>query len=515
MTRNSDGHVWLVGAGPGDPGLITVTGLDALRRADVVLYDRLSPAELLGECRKGVLLIDAGKGPGDHSMTQDQINTALVEYASEGRLVVRLKGGDPYVFGRGGEEASALGIAGVGFTIVPGVTSSIGGLASAGIPVTHRDYSSSFAVVTGHEDPMKSEGAVDWQKLATAVDTLVVLMGVGRLEAIVSNLISGGRDAATPSALIEAASTPDQRVVEAPLGDICARSKDSGIEPPALFVVGNVIKLRRNLGIGGSPLARRRVLVTRTRTQSSTLAAALRAEGASAVVLPAIEIEHRADPEAVRSSIERLHSGDYAWTIFSSTNAVNVFLDLLTDHSVDIRVFGQSQLCAVGESTAGALAARGLMVDLVAEEATGDGIVHALCGDQVAGQSILLPRAESGNRSLPDGLRNCGASVDELTLYLAALPLEPSKEVLDLVRAGKIDVVTFTSSSTVRNLATLLEGDIGVLRSATIACIGPSTASTAAEIGLPPHVVADDPSVPGLISGLRSYLSTERGESIL
>jgi len=509
----SHGHVWLVGGGPGDPALITAAGLAALRRAEVVLYDRLAPSELLEECPATTLLIDAGKGAGDHAMTQDQINTALIERARAGRRVVRLKGGDPYVFGRGGEEAVALAAAGVTFTTVPGVTSAIGGLAAAGIPVTHRGLASSFAVVTGHEDPAKPEVAVQWERLATAVDTLVVLMGVGRLEAIVPALIAGGRDSGTPSALVEAATTPDQRVVEASLGGIVAAARATGIEAPALLVVGEVVRLRRQLGDGGGLLAGRRVLVTRTRSQASTLADALRAEGAVPVMLPAIEIERRADPDAVRISVERLGTGHYAWTVFGSANAVDVYLDLLAERGADARVFAACSLGALGEATARALGARGLMADIVAAEASGEGMVEALSHEQVAGQAVLLPRAEGGRDALPEGLRAAGATVDELTLYLSAPPAEPPQEALALLRAGKIDIVTFTSSSTVRNLGTLLGGDLAALRDAVIACIGPSTAATAAEAGLPPHVVAEEHSVPGLVAALGAYLHSQAGEA--
>ncbi len=504
------GHVWLVGAGPGDPGLITEAGLGALRRAEVVLYDRLAPPELLDHCAPDALLIDAGKSAGDHAMTQEEINAALVTHARSGRRVVRLKGGDPYVFGRGSEEVEALAEAGIGTTTVPGVTSALGGLAAAGIPITHRGLASSFAVVTGHEDPTKPQQAVHWERLATAVDTIVVLMGVGRLEAIASALIDGGRDAETPSALVQQASTPGQRVVEAPLGGIAKAAREAGIEAPALFVVGEVVRLRRRLGDSESPLARRRVLITRTRSQASTLADALRAEGAVPVVLPAIEIQLRADAASVRDSVERLRRGDYAWTVFTSANAVEIYLDLLREHDADARVFAGGRICAIGEATARALADRGLRADLVPTEAVGEGVVEALGREVVAGARVLLPRAEGGREVLPEGLRAAGATVDELTLYLSAPPAEPPREALALVREGGIDVVTFTSSSTVRNLATLLGGDLSPLRDAVVACIGPSTAEAATEAGLPPDVVAEEHSVEGLVAALRAYLHSKR-----
>ena len=304
------GHVWLVGAGPGDPGLVTQGGLEALRRAEVVLYDRLGTAELLAECAPEAELIDAGKAPGGSAMTQDEINAALVHQARLGKRVVRLKGGDPFVFGRGGEELEALADAGLEATVVPGVTSAIGGVAAAGIPVTHRGVAVSFAVVTGHEDPTKPAAQARWSELATAADTLVVLMGVGRLEAIARALIEGGGPPSTPSALVVEATTPRQRVVEAPLDCIAEAAREAEVRPPALLVVGEVVALRERLSPAlRRPLAGWRVLVTRTRRQASSLAEALRAEGAEPVLLPAIEIARRADPEAVRAAIEALRAG--------------------------------------------------------------------------------------------------------------------------------------------------------------------------------------------------------------
>jgi len=506
----SRGRVWLVGAGPGDPGLITRAGLEALRRADVVLYDRLGTGELLQECRADALLVDVGKAPGRQAMTQQEIHSELIEHGRAGRHVVRLKGGDPFVFGRGGEEAEALANAGIACTVVPGITSAIAGLAAAGIPITHRHVAASFAVVTGHEDPTRTAEGVDWKQLATAVDTLVVLMGVGRIEAITEALITGGRDAATPAALIHAATTPAQRVAQASLADIASVARAEGIEAPALLVVGEVVALRDRLGLtSAGPLAGKRVLVTRSRRQASTLAEALRAEGALPLLLPAIEVARRAEPEAVRAAIEKLRSGRCQWAVFTSENAVQVMLDLMQEQGADMRAFAGARVCAVGPATAKALAARGLIADLVPSEADGDAVLEALLATDVEGASVLLPRAEGARPALPDGLRAAGANVDELTLYLSAPPADPPAPVLDRVRRGDVDIVTFTSSSTVRNLVALLDGDIEPLRHATIACIGPQTATTAEELGLLPHVVADEHTVPGLVEALLEYLEEE------
>lgn len=500
------GHVWLVGGGPGDPALITQAGLAALRRAEVVLYDRLSPAELLEECAPGALLIDAGKAVGNQAMTQAQTNEALIAHARAGKRVVRLKGGDSFVFGRGGEEAEVLAAAGIGCTVIPGITSAIAGLAAAGIPITHRGVAASFAVVTGTQAPTRTEDAVDWERLATAVDTLVVLMGVGNLDSIVQRLTAGGRDAATPCAVIEAATRPEQRVVEAPLHAIAQAARDAQIAAPALLVVGEVVALRTRLGLAaGGALAGKRVLVTRTRAQASSLAEALRAEGAVPVLFPAIEVQRRADPAAVDTAISRLVFGEYEWVVFTSENAVAVWFDLLAERGHDARAFALTRICAVGPATATALATHGLRADLVPPEASGDGALLALLEAGASTSNVLLPRAEGARAALPDGLRAAGAQVDEVTLYLAAPPAEVPAGALARIRAGEIDAVTFTSSSTVRNLMTVLGGDVSTLGRAVVACIGPQTAQAAVEAGLPPTVVAEQASVAGLVDALRAH----------
>ena len=506
MTGSTPGHVWLVGAGPGDPGLVTQAGLRALREADVVLYDRLTPAELLDACRDDAERIDVGKAPGRAAMTQEQINAALVEHARADRRVVRLKGGDPFVFGRGGEELEALAEAGIEATVVPGLTSAIGGLAAAGIPVTHRGLAASFAVVTGHEDPTKPAAQVRWAELATATDTLVVLMGVGRLEAIARALIDGGRDPSTPTALVVEATTPHQRVVESTLGGIAEAARDAHVEPPALLVVGEVVAVRERVAPAlRRPLAGWRVLVTRTRQQASTLAEALRAEGAQPVLLPAIEIAHRVDARAVAAAFEGLRERDYQWVAFTSANAVEAWFGLVREAGEDARLFAGARLAAVGAATARALEARGLSADLVPSQGSGEGLVDALLEHGVERARILVPRAERADPALAERLRAANAAVEVVTLYLAAPPAAPPPEVLAAVRAGEIDAVTFTSSSTVRNLAALLDGDLDAVRGAVVACIGPQTAAAASEAGLPPHVVAEEPSVDGLVGALRRY----------
>ncbi|RLT41306.1 MAG: uroporphyrinogen-III C-methyltransferase [Chloroflexi bacterium] len=518
MTRPQDesarGHVWLVGAGPGDPGYITVAGMNALRRAEVVIFDRLAPPELLEEAPAEAVLIDAGKTADNHTLTQDETNALLVEHGLAGRRVVRLKGGDPYVFGRGGEEATALAEAGVPCTVIPGISSAIGGLAAGGIPVTHRAVATSFAVITGHEDPTKPEQGVHWDRLATAVDTLVVLMGVGRLDGIVHALIEGGRAASTPAALVQEASTARQRVVTGTLATIAEVARAANIEAPALFVVGDVAALQSTLDPRRlAPLAGKRVLVTRTRTQASPLIDALRAEGAWPVVLPALELERRVDPAAVQEARAHLEGGDYRWTIFTSANAVDAFIEVLWEAGGDLRSLNGVSLCAIGAATERALATHGLRADIVAVDAVGESVLRALIATStvVAGTRVLLPRAEGARDVLPDGLREAGATVDELTLYLAAPPAEVSADALALVRSGAIDVATFTSSSTVKNLATLLGGDLSPIANATIVCIGPIVAETVREFGLTPDVIAEERTIDGMVAALRAHLHSTHG----
>ncbi len=500
------GKVWLVGAGPGDPGLITVAGLERLREADVIVYDRLASPRLLEHAREDAELIFVGKVAGRGEHDQDKINDLLVEKALQGKRVVRLKGGDPFVFGRGGEEAEALRAAGVPFEVVPGVTSAAAVPAYAGIPVTHRGLASTFAVVTGHEDPGKEESAVDWGRLATAVDTLVLLMGVKTLPEIVDRLIDGGRPAETPVAVIQSGTTPDQRTVTGTLADIVRRVQEAGITPPAVTVVGEVARLRETLAwFEDRPLFGKRVLVTRTRRQASALARLLAEEGAVPIELPAIEIEPAIDEAAAKAALSGLRAGAYAWVVFTSANAVEVFFGLMRERGLDARAFAGAKAAAIGPATAEALSERGIVADAVPDEYVAEGVVEALRPGLRPGDRVLVPRAESARPELIEGLRALGAEVDEVTLYRAAVPTEPPAEALSLLREGGIDIVTFTSSSTVRNLAALLDNDVECLRKPLVACIGPITAKTARELGLRVDVEAAEHTIPGLVRAMREH----------
>jgi uroporphyrinogen III methyltransferase/synthase len=510
------GKVWLIGAGPGDPGLITVAGVEALAVAEVLVYDRLVSARLLELAPPNAERVFVGKEASAHTLSQPEINALLVKKARQGKRVVRLKGGDPFVFGRGGEEAEALADAGIPFEVVPGVTSAVAVPAYAGIPVTHRGLASTFAVVTGHEDPTKAESAIDWSKLATGVDTLVFLMGTATLPQVVEKLIEHGRPAATPAAVIRWGATPAQEVVTGTLADIVRRVAEAGLEPPAITVVGDVVRLREKLRWFDSPQAKplfgKRVLVTRTRQQASVLSRLLAQEGAEPIELPAIEIRPRFDKDELTRVVEALHEGDYDWVVFTSANAVDIFFDFLWERCLDARNVAAG-VAAIGPGTAEALKHWGIYVDVTPDpnRYTAEGLVAAFDEQfDLRGQSVLLPRAEGSRDVLIDGLTKQGAKVEEVTLYVAAPPGSPEPAALHRLRAGEVDVVTFASSSTVTSLLKLLDGDTAPLKGPLIACIGPVTSRTAREAGLKVGVESKEHTIPGLVAALLAHYAVEK-----
>ncbi|MGC9333886.1 MAG: uroporphyrinogen-III C-methyltransferase [Anaerolineae bacterium] len=504
---DSQGFVSLIGAGPGDPGLLTLAGAEALAAADVIVYDYLANPALLAHVRPGAEQIYVGKQAGRHTLSQEEINTLLVERAQAGQRVARLKGGDPFVFGRGGEEALALVEAGLPFEVIPGVTSSVAAPAYAGIPVTHRGLSTGFAVITGHEDPAKEESAIDWSRLATGVDTLVFLMGVGNLPKIVEQLVAHGRPPETPVALIRWGTMPDQQTVSGTLGDIVERVKVAGLRPPAVAVFGPVAGLRQQLRwFENRPLFGQRVLVTRTREQASLLSARVRALGAEAIELPTIHIAPPEDWEELDGAISALR--DYDWIVFTSVNGVAYFWQRLRSAGQDARALHGIRLAAIGPATAAALEERGLQADYVPDEYVAEAIAAGL--EAVRGKQILLPRADIARPALVDLLRKRGASVVEINAYRTLQPEVDTEELRKLL--SRITVATFTSSSTVRNLASMARQaglDLSqALAHATVACIGPITAGTARDLGLAVGVVAEEYTVDGLVQALIHALPT-------
>lgn len=490
------GVVYLVGAGPGDPGLMTTRCLELIAAADVVFYDRLIPSGALDGARADAELVYVGKQPGKPSVAQEEIGERMIAAARAGRSVLRLKGGDPYVFGRGGEEGEALHAAGIEFEVVPGVTAGVAASAYAGIPVTHRDDASAVAFVTGHEDPEKSESALDWEALAGFPGTLVFYMGVGRLAQIAQSLIEGGREATTPAAVVERGTMPGQRTVAADLAGIAEATEAAEVKAPALIVVGEVAGRRRALDwLSRRPLHGRVVVVTRARAQASGLAAQLRALGAEVAELPAIRISERTDEPNVRRTARELTN--YSLVCLTSPNGVRVLFDALEAEGLDARSFGHATVAAIGPGTAGALAERGIRADVVPEKFVAEALVEALQGVEVEGKRVLVARAAEARDVLPDALRERGAELDVVALY-DTVREEPDPEAVEA--AQRADYVTFTSSSTVRNLVEAL-GD-RMPRNARIVSIGPVTSETARELGLEVAVEAEHHDVEGLVAAL-------------
>jgi uroporphyrinogen III methyltransferase / synthase len=490
------GVAYLVGAGPGDPGLMTVRSLELIASADVVFYDRLIPPGALSGARDDAELVYVGKQPGVPSVPQEEIGERLIEAAREGKSVVRLKGGDPFVFGRGGEEGEALHEAGVEFEVVPGITAGVAATAYAGIPVTHRDDASAVAFVTGHEDPEKAESALDWEALAHFPGTLVFYMGVKRLAENAAALIAAGREADEPAAAIERGTMAGQRTVEATLGTIADAVAREQVKAPALIVVGAVARRREQLGwLERRPLHGRRVVVTRARAQASGLAATLRGLGAEVVELPAIRIEPLIDSEEVKRIAGGV--GAYDLICLTSPNGVRLLFEAMEAAGLDARALAGVTVAAIGPGTARALAERGVLADVVPERFVAEGLVEALEDEEVAGSRVLVARAAEARAVLPDALRGRGAEAEVVSLYKT---VRETPEETEIERAQGADYVTFTSSSTVTNLVEAL-GD-RFPKSARVVSIGPVTSETARAAGLEVDVEAERHDIDGLLTAL-------------
>ncbi len=519
------GVVYLVGAGPGDPGLMTARSLELIASADVVFYDRLIPPGALDGARDDAELIYVGKQPGVPSVPQEEIGERLIEAAQAGRSAVRLKGGDPFVFGRGGEEGEALRAAGVEFEVVPGVTAGVAATAYAGIPVTHRDDASAVAFVTGHEDPEKEETAIDWGALARFPGTLVFYMGVKKLAANAAALIDAGRNPDEPAAAVERGTMAGQRTVTATLRTIAGAVEREGIKAPALIVIGDVVRRRQTLAwLERRPLQGKRVVVTRARAQTSGLAAALRELGAEVIELPAIRIEPRIDSDEVRRAVERI--GEYALICVTSPNGAHLLFEALDEAGLDARALGrqcdaegpekkqvgkglggaaraETTVAAIGPGTARALAERGIRADVVPEKFVAEALIEALTEVEVEGKAVLIARAAEARDVLPDALRQRGADVDVVALYET---VREGPDPTAVEAAQKTDYVTFTSSSTVTNLTEAL-GD-RFPKDARIVSIGPITSETARAAGLEVHAEAERHDIEGLIQALTADAST-------
>ena len=500
------GLVYLVGAGPGDPGLITVKGQECIRKADVLVYDYLANAALLKNARPDAELLYVGKKGGDHTLSQDGINALLVEKAQEGNIVTRLKGGDPFIFGRGGEEAEVLIEAGIEFEIVPGVTSAIAAPAYAGIPLTHRDYTSTVAFVTGHEDPQKPESRIDWESLAKGIGTLVFLMGVKNLPRIVERLLEYGMPARTAVALVRWGTTPRQVAVSGTLENIVERVQAAKLKAPAIIIVGDVVSLRERMTwFEHRPLLGRSIIVTRARAQASDLVERLTLLGAECIEFPTIAIESPQDQRPLDEAIDRIKS--YNWIIFTSVNGVSHFFDRLFAKGKDLRALGHLRTAAIGPATADLMKSYGLISDIVPESYRAESVVEAFKQEDVKGQKILLPRAEQARPILPTELNRMGAQVDEVTAYYTRAVDENADELIQKLDAGSVDIVTFTSSSTVTNFKALLPPDrfLELMKDVTVASIGPITTETAEKLGFTVHTTAEKFTIDGLCQAILDY----------
>jgi uroporphyrinogen III methyltransferase/synthase len=500
------GKVYLVGAGPGDPELITARGLRRLREADVVLYDALVHPDQLSEARPDAELVFVGKRAGRASQRQAEINHQLVRAAREGKTVVRLKGGDPYLFGRGSEEAELLAAEGIPFEVVPGVPSPLAATAYAGLSLTHRELASSVAYVTATESVEKDRAGHDWSRLATATQTLVIFMGMRKLDSLMKLLIEHGRPADTPVAVVQWASLPKQRTVVGTLSDIHRRASKAGLGLPALTIVGDVVRLRDNLRwFDTKPLFGKRILVTRAAHQAGSIAALLRDEGAQPILAPTIRIAPPSDPGPLRDALTHLDC--YDWVLFTSGNAVDAVFSAIREAGLDVRVFAQSRVCAIGVKTSEALRARGITADLVPGDARAEGVIAALRPLLADRTRILLPRAEVAREILPDSLREAGAEVDVVAAY-RNLPPEPKEgeRIRSLVDPAECDVVLFTSSSTVQNLVDVLGEDAtGPLNALDLFSIGPVTTQTAERRGLAVAATAPEQTIESLVATVRAY----------
>jgi uroporphyrinogen III methyltransferase/synthase len=497
--------VYLVGAGPGDYKLISVRGLEYLEQADAVVYDRLADPRLLQHVRADAELIYVGKASSQHTMKQQDINQLLVDLARQGKKVVRLKGGDPFVFGRGGEEALELVKNGLAFEIVPGITSAIAVPAYAGIPVTHRGIATSFAVVTGHEDPTKAASTIHWDKLATGVDTLVFLMGLENLVFITSKLVENGRAADTPAAIIRWGTKPEQRVLLTTVGKAAEDAKQHNFKPPAIFLVGEVCKLRAELAwFDQKLLFGKQILVTRAREQASALTSQLEDLGAQCLEAPAIKIAPPDSYQPLDEAIGKL--SQYDWIIFTSVNGVAAFFARLSEAGQDGRALASNKVAAIGSQTAEQLRQHGIIADLVPMEFRAEGIMEALEPQLVAGMKVLIPRALVARNLLPEKLAAMGVAAQVVTAYQTIAADTDDQNLVDKIRRGEIELITFTSSSTVTNLLHLLGAEgRELVKQVKVACIGPITAETCLEQGIKPTIIARQYTIQGLVSAISDY----------
>lgn len=510
------GKVYLVGAGPGDARLITIKGKECLEKADAVVYDRLASPRFLKWLKPGAEKIYVGKLTDRHTMKQEDINQLLVDLALEGKTVVRLKGGDPTIFGRVGEEAELLYKNGISFEIVPGITSSISVPAYAGIPVTHRDMASSLSIITGHESPDKLDRMIKWDKVTNATGTLIFMMGVAKIGYISRQLIAHGRPPETPVALIRWGTRAEQDTITGTLENIEEKVKAANFQPPAVIVVGEVVLQREHLKWAEQlPLFGKRILVTRARSQASELVSRIEELGGEPYEFPVIETVMPRSEEmlsGVREAMEKL--ARYDWVFFTSVNGVEFFFHHLNEAGKDIRSLAGARIAAVGPATGKALRERGIAAETLTEQYQAEGLIEAFGQELKPGQHVLLPRGDLARSWLPEKLTEMGLDVTDIQTYETVLAAEDDEELMKLLEEGGIHAVTFTSSSTVTNLLTALErmgqaSPVELLRGATVACIGPLTAETARKAGLETSIMAEEATIDSLVEALCQWNKDE------
>ena len=498
---STPGICYLVGAGPGDPGLITVRGRECVEMADVLVYDALSSPEILRWARKDCEKINVGKRAKDHTLSQDGINALILEKTRAGKKVVRLKGGDPMIFGRGGEEAAELAEAGVAFEIVPGISSTIGGPAYAGIPVTHRDHCSQLTIFTGHEDPTKEESSIDYAHLARTPGTKVFVMGMARLREIAASLVAGGADPATPIALTRWATTGSQKTITGSLADIADIAERADFGSPAVAVVGDVVREREKINwFEKRPLFGKRIVVTRTREQAGGLSRELSSLGADVVELPTIRIELPDDRQGFAEGVTHAH--EYDWLVFSSPNGVERFFDAFFATYEDARSLGNPRIAVIGNGTAQKVREYRFAVDLVPEKFVAEGLVEAFANESIENLTVLWVRAEEARDVIYEGLTALGGLVDECIAYKTVPETgDPTGAAARMAEQGA-DLMTFTSASTVDNFFKLA---LPWPENCAAGSIGPVTSEALRKHGVEPAFEAKQHDIPGLVAAIRKW----------
>ena len=496
------GKVYLVGAGPGDYKLLTLKGLECIKKADVIVYDRLANSNYLKEAKSNCEFIYVGKASSNHTLPQEDINRVIADKAKEGKIVTRLKGGDPYVFGRGGEEGQLLKEEGIDFEVIPGITSAIGGLCYAGIPITHRDHASSFHVVTGHlRDDDKENHEINWNALANIRGTIVFLMGVANLKKISENLIKEGKSKDTPVALISWATRYNQRVITSTLEDVYETAVRENVKPPTLIAIGSVVELRDTLNFfEKKPLFGKNIMVTRSRTQSSSIVEKIMDLGGNPIEIPTIKIEKIENNTELENEINNIK--DYTYLVLTSKNAVEIFFDKLEEMNLDTRALANLKVCAIGSATAKEIKSRGIIADIVPKAFVAESLFDELKDKLTKEDNILIPRARNARDYLVDKLSEI-CTVKEVHTYESVIDTSKKDEILDILEKEDLDFITFASSSTVRNFVEIIGQDnLDKINSSKVISIGPITSATAEELNINVYKEAETATIDKIVEAI-------------